>query len=448
MLQKAVAQTANTMTAAFAALRDPLDATELITRAQRRMNLVDFGSTPFQGPLEKLLRACREEAELSLLGRFVTRWDTIRFLSNLLRLREEERRAPKILEERIERPIFIAGLPRSGTTFLHSLLAEDYTNLVPRIWQLIHPYPLGPGPDRRPHRVARQLRIFGMIAPEFRRMHPIDASSPQECSEITAHVFASLRFDTTYHVPSYRRWLDETGHLNAYRFHKRFLQHLQHQTGVAGRWVLKCPDHIFALDALRAVYPDAGIVFVHRDPLAVLPSVTRLTEVLRRPFARHVDKLEIGRQDSDRWLAATELMRMAADEDRFEKPILHIHHLNLVSDPLETVATLYRHFGRTLDAPTSARIGRLVEAKPNGGYGTRRSRLEEYGLDPVAERDRYAPYVERFGIRPERSAGAARPGKGCAGLVKGRLADATEKVSPANPSKDHIAPGRSTRCAT
>ena len=404
MLQRAVSQAADTITAALAVMRDPLDANELIARAQRRTDLVDFGCTPFEEPLQKLLRACREEAELSLFGRFATRWDAVRFLSNLLRLREEERRAPKILEQRVDRPIFIAGLPRSGTTFLHSLLAQDPTNLVPRVWQLIHPYPSdepGAGPDLRPQRVARQLRMFGMLAPEFRRMHPIDASSPQECSEITAHVFASLRFDTTYHVPSYRRWLDETGHLDAYRFHKRFLQHLQHQIGVAGRWVLKCPDHIFALGALRAVYPDAGVVLVHRDPLAVLLSVARLTEVLRRPFSRHVDRREIGRQDSDRWLAATELMIEAADEERFEEPILHIHYLDLVRDPLETVATLYRHFGRTLDASAAARISRLVEAKPNGGYGTHRSRPEEYGLDPVVQRERYARYMERFGIRPE-----------------------------------------------
>jgi len=448
MLQKAVAQAADTIIAALADLRDPLGADELMTRAQRRMNLVDFGSTPFQEPLQNLLRACREEAELSLFGRFATRWDAVRFLSNLLRLREEERRAPKILEERIERPIFIAGLPRSGTTFLHSLLAEDDTNLVPRIWQLIHPYPISTGSDQRPRRVSRQLRVFGMLAPEFRHMHPIDASSPQECSEITAHVFASLRFDTTYHVPSYRRWLDETGHLDAYRFHKRFLQHLQHQAGLAGRWMLKCPDHIFALDALRAVYPDAGVVFVHRDPLAVLPSVTRLTEVLRRPFTRHVDKLEIGRQDSDRWLSATELMIEAADEEQFEEPILHIHYLNLVSDPLETVATLYRHFGRALDPHTAARIGRLVEAKPNGGYGTRRSHLEEYGLDPIAERERYARYVERFGIRLERKAGPVKPVKGSAALMPRRSAEAANKVGPADPRGDTIAPDRSTRCAT
>ena len=404
MLQRAVSQAADTITAALAVMRDPLDPNELIARAQRRTDLVDFGCTPFEEPLQKLLRACHEEAELSLFGRLATRWDAVRFLSNLLRLREEERRAPKILEQRVDRPIFIAGLPRSGTTFLHSLLAQDPTNLVPRVWQLIHPYPPdepGAGPDLRAQRVARQLRMFGMLAPEFRRMHPIDASSPQECSEITAHVFASLRFDTTYHVPSYRRWLDETGHLDAYRFHKRFLQHLQHQVGVAGRWVLKCPDHIFALGALRAVYPDAGVVLVHRDPVSVLLSVARLTEVLRRPFSRHVDRREIGRQDSDRWLAATELMIEAADEERFEEPILHIHYLDLVRDPLETVATLYRHFGRALDASAAARISRLVEAKPNGGYGTHRSHLEEYGLDPVVERERYARYMERFGIRPE-----------------------------------------------
>src|SRR5215472_3119705 len=417
MLQRAASQAVDSITAALAVMREPLSASELMTRAQRRMNLVDFGSTPFQEPLQNLLRACREEAELSLFGRFVTRWDAVRFLSNLLRLREEERRAPKILEERIERPIFIAGLPRSGTTFLHSLLAEDDTNLVPRIWQLIHPYPISSGSDQRPRRVSRQLRVFGMLAPEFRHMHPIGASSPQECSEITAHVFASLRFDTTYHVPSYRRWLDETGHLDAYRFHKRFLQHLQHQAAAPGHWVLKCPDHIFALGALRAVYPDAGIVFVHRDPLAVLLSVARLTEVLRRPFTRHVDKLEIGRQDSDRWLSATELMIEAADEEQFDEPILHLHYLDLVSDPLATVATLYRHFGRALDSATATRISQLVEAKPNGGYGTRRSNLEEYGLDPVIERERYTRYMKRFGIRPERRTGSARPVQGSAALV-------------------------------
>ena len=410
----AVFQVADILGDTFAPLRQPLGADELIALAHRRTGLTDFGKTSFQAPLTHFLRACFEDANLSLVGRIATRWDVVRFLSNLLRLADEEKQAPEILAQPIARPIFISGLPRSGTTFLHSLLAEDPANLVPRVWQLIYPYPPRNSrwrPDLRARRVARQLRLFGWLARDFRRMHPIDAASPQECSEITAHVFASLRFDTTYRIPSYRHWLDETGHLDAYRFHKRFLQHLQHQTVGGGRWVLKCPDHVFALDAIRAVYPDAGLVFVHRDPLAVLLSVARLTETLRRPFTRSIDRTEIGRQDSDRWLAATELMIAAAQRQRFAEPIFHVHYLDLVADPVGVVAALYRHFGDTLHPDASFRIGRLVEAKPNGGYGAHGSRLEAYGLDAALERERYARYMAHFGIQPEarwRSAQSAK----------------------------------------
>jgi len=397
-------QVADMLGDAFAPVREPLSADQLIALARRRTGLTEFGETAFLDPLQTLLRACYEDGNLSLVGRVATRWDVVRFLSNLLRLFDEEQRAPEILALPVDRPIFISGLPRSGTTFLHSLLAEDPANLVPCVWQLIHPYPprnSESGRDRRALRVARQLRLFGLLAPDFRRMHPIDAGSPQECSEITAHVFSSLRFDTTYRIPSYRHWLDKTGHLEAYGFHKRFLQHLQHQTADGGRWVLKCPDHVFALDAIRAVYPDARLVFVHRDPLAVLLSVARLTETLRRPFTRSIDKAEIGRQDSDRWLAATELMIAAAQEQRFAEPIFHVQYLDLVRDPVGTVAALYGHFGDALHPDAAARIGRLVEAKPNGGYGAHGSRLEEYGLDAVLERERYARYMAHFGIQPE-----------------------------------------------
>ena len=138
-------------------------------------------------------------------------------------------------------------------------------------------------------------QIRARLAPELSQVHPITAYSAQECTEITAHIFQSLRLDTTHRVPSYRRWLDRTGHRAAYRFHKRFLQHLQRQKG-PGRWILKCPDHLFALEAIGEVYPDARFVFLHRDPTMVLASVARLTEVLRRPFTRQLDRHDLGRQ--------------------------------------------------------------------------------------------------------------------------------------------------------
>ena len=385
---------------------------DLLERAQRRDGLADFGDTPFLEGLQMLLQACAEEADLSLFGRFVTRWDIVRFLSNLLQLRRRELMAPEILDQPIERPIFIAGVPRSGTTYLHRLLTNDPANRVPRIWQLIYPYPgpkTGRHRDRRQKLVARQLKIFKLLAPEFQNLHPIDANSPQECSEITAHIFSSLRFDTNYFVPSYRRWVDNTGHLEAYRFHKRFLQHLQHQTPAGDRWLLKCPDHVFALTAIRAAYPDARLVFVHRDPVRVLLSVTRLTEVLRRPFSRHVDQARLGRDVSDRWLAGTDLMIEAADQDAFDDRILHIYYCDLVSDPLRTVERLYDHFGLHFDGDVADRIRSVAYAEPNGGHGgTRRYSFETYHIDGGVERERYARYMARFDIahelqRPQRA---------------------------------------------
>ena len=251
--------------------------------------------------------------------------------------------------------------------------------------------------------------MFEMFAPEFRRMHPIRADSPQECSEITAHVFASLRFDTTYAVPSYRHWLDSAGHLDAYRFHRRFLQHLQHQSGGAGRWVLKCPDHVFAFDAIRAVYPDARVVFVHRDPLRVLLSAARLTEVLRRPFTRHIDRAALGQQECARWSVGSELMIDAADREPFAEPIFHIRHRDLVGNPLGTIKNLYRHFGLTLDAAAATRIEKLVDSSPNGGYGTNHYRFDTFEIDPVVARKRFGPYLTRFDINHE--PGGKLPGR-------------------------------------
>ena len=199
-------------------------------------------------------------------------------------LQDAATRTPSINDETIRQPIFITGLPRSGTTFLHRLMLTDPGNRAPTVWETIYPSPIAGSREQRIAKVARQLRAFDWLAPAFRALHPLEATSPQECSEITAHVFRSLRFDTTHHIPSYRNWLDAEvlRHLPAYRFHKRFLQYLQHQDGVACRWVVKCPEHLFALQSIRAVYPDARVVFVHRDPVKVLLSQSRLTEVLRR----------------------------------------------------------------------------------------------------------------------------------------------------------------------
>ena len=385
--------------------RRPLPPEKLVDLARRRSGLDDFGEWSFEEPLAVLLRSYYEEANLSAFGRIAVRWDMLRFLSNLLRLREEEKRNPAVLEERIDRPIFVLGLPRSGTTFLHNLLADDPGNLTPRCWQTLFPYPVGVqkngSRDRRAELTARQYSQFLLLAPELPSLHPLDAHAAQECIEITGHVFRSLRFDTTHYLPSFQQWLDDAGHLEAYRFHKRFLQHLQHQNG-GGQWILKSPDHIFALEALCEVYPDARFVFVHRDPMKVLPSVARLTEILRQPFTRKIDRLQIGQQVSNRWALGSKLL-IEADDWLKSSPerIMHVRYKDLVRDPFAIVTDLYRHFGMTLSGPGEQGLKRSIAERPDGGYGRNSYRFEDYGLNPAAERKHYSAYMAHFRMQPE-----------------------------------------------
>lgn len=387
--------------------REPFNAEQLMLDAQGRTGLDDFGNWSFQEPLRVLLKAYDEEANLTPFGRIAVRWDMVRYLSNLLRTRDEEKRIPRILETPIVQPTVILGVPRSGTTFLHNLLAHDPANLVPRCWQTIYPYP-----DRgrtsaysRSKAVARQFASFLRLVPELQSLHPLEADAAQECIEITGQVIQSLRFDTTHYVPAYAEWLEGAGHVEAYRFHKRFLQHLQHQNG-AGRWVLKSPDHIFALNALREVYPDARFVFVHRDPMRVLPSVARLTHVLRHPFTRKVDLMQIGRQVSDRWAEGAQLLIDASETLKVSpERVSHVQYRDLVRDPFKTVTAIYKHFGWTLTDQASARLRRAIDERPNGGYGRNEYRVEDYGLNPAAERKRYSSYVAHFRISPESIAG-------------------------------------------
>ena len=381
----------------------PLNPDPLIQIARRQTGLNDFGDPAIIDPLTRLLNACSSEASLSLVGRSATKWDIVRFLTNLLLIQDAAVRYPAIDATPIRQPIFITGLPRSGTTFLHRLMLTDPANRAPAVWETIYPSAVAGTAAQRIARVARQLKMFEWLAPEFRALHPLDATSPQECSEITAHVFRSLRFDTTYHVPSYRNWLDADvmRNLPGYRFHKRFLQYLQHQQGTAPRWVLKCPEHVFALQTIKAVYPDARMVFVHRDPVKVLLSQSKLTEVLRLPFTRRLDPKALGPDESRRWLDGTQRMIAVGDDAGLPDPVCHVHHMDLISDPVNTVESVYRHFGLTLRSETALAIDRYTAAKPQGGYGAHSYRFENHGLDEATERAKFRPYMVRFGVTAE-----------------------------------------------
>ena len=376
----------------------------LFAEAKRatRLDPTPFGDSNLIEALTALTSSLKEEASLSPFGRLAAGWDLKRMLSTFLMFADAEREDRTILTRPLARPIFISGLPRSGTTFLHGLLAADPANRAPRIWEAIYPYPKHRaaefGAGRR--KVQLQLGIFNRLSPGIRSLHPIAADAPEECIEFTSQVFRSPRFNDLYRAPSYRAWLDASGYDEGYRFLARFLRHLQGPAETPRRWVLKSPEHVFSFDALATVFPDAMLVLVHRDPGHVLVSAARLTELLRAPFTTTIDRREIGRSGADYWQTGMQRMIAIADDPAFPlRPYLaHVTYRSLVADPVGTIARIYGAFGLELSREAREAMAAKVARAPNGGYGANCYRPEEFGIDPERERERASVYTERFGV--------------------------------------------------
>jgi hypothetical protein len=373
------------------------EAERLIYGALKRAGRSNFSDLSFVQPLNILLKAYEEEADLSLFGRHTARCDVQRCLANLLRLDREEEEKPWIVTQTIRKPVFITGMPRSASTFLHMLLSLDPDNRVPRCWQLLHPYPVRNllPLDLRKVQTELQLLMFRCLAPKLSRMHHLSAHAPQECTDITAQIFQSIRFENTHRVPSYQAWIDRHGHHQAFLFHKRFLQHLDAWMP-RGRWILKSPDHVFALDAIRSAYPDAQIVFLHRDPLSVISSCAKLSEQLRRPFTHRLDAREVGRQVATRLGEAADHMLAAANRI---PDVLHLYYGEVTANPITAVRALYRHCGLALSPVAEQRMQAFL-AQPRHP-SARRHDFARFGLDAATLRDRFAAYIRHFTVPQE-----------------------------------------------
>jgi hypothetical protein len=382
-----------------------LDEKTLLDKARAQAGLDDFGDDSFREALQVLLQACETEADLSFVGRICVHGDSVRLLKNRLRLVADRRRHPGIAAEVIRRPLFITGLPRSGTTFLHALLAQDPAHRAPQVWEVMHPSPppekASYVSDPRITTTARQLKWLDLLMPDFETVHMIDARLPQECIAITSHDFRSYTWETMYAVPSYRAWHDRQDKRPVYEFHRQFLQHLQWRCP-GQRWVLKAPSHLLALPALLQVYPDACIVLTHRDPLKVLASCASFTEVLRRGFSDHVDKASLAQEVRQRWEEGAGLaVKHRQAQGEMQRQLFDVHYLELLRDPMSMVRRIYAHFDLELSASAETAMERFLLANPKNKGGVHRYSLEEFNLNPEAERSRFQFYLDFFGIEPE-----------------------------------------------
>jgi hypothetical protein len=377
-----------------------LQAEPLLESALRASGRPDFASRSFVPALKRLLASCNQEASLSPLGSLALRHDVLRCLRNLLRFDELEESCPALLAAPVRAPVLITGMPRSGTTFLHRLIVQDRSTIAPRLFHLVHPDVSHSGcvvSSLRKSAVRLQLALFRLIAPEFHALHPLGVDEPEECTDIIAQVFLSSRFESSYRVPSYSAWLHATGFLDAYRFHRRFLQHLQAHCPER-RWVLKSPDHVFALDEVRAIYPDARLIVIHRDPVRVLASVAKLTQVMRNPFTRRNDPLEIGKQVTASWIDGARRMTALSADDR---SILHLHYRWVVSHPLDAVDAVYRHCGLRLSEEAEYRMFHWLNRMQNARRASSRYDLANFGLNPHWLREQFRQYTDKFRVEIE-----------------------------------------------
>lgn len=376
----------------------------LVATACEEAGSDDFGEDGWQPGLQRLTDGLINEARLSAIGVEIAYLDIMRALKNRLGVIDWRKKHPEVSRKPITAPIFIVGQPRTGTTILYDLLAQDPELRAPLTWEVDAPCPV-PQPetyhtDPRIAQTQAGIELSEQIIPGFLAFHPMGALVGHECVRITAGEFVSMIFSVQYRLPSYYRWLlCEADHAGAYRFHRIFLQHLQ--SGLPGQWLLKSPAHLWHLDALLAEYPDALIVQTHRDPLNVISSIAALTHHLRRMASDESNIAECAAQSYEEIVVG--LQREMTMRDSGAVPagrVIDVLFTDFMNDPWTTINDIYRRLGRELRPDTAQRMRDFLAAHPGDGGGSRYT-WSDTGLDAADVRDRVSAYQDRYGVPTE-----------------------------------------------
>jgi hypothetical protein len=355
---------------------------DLHASASRRTGLTDFGPDDYTDGLAVLLASYAEEAGLTAAGAKATR----AFLRGILTARlcsaAAWREHPEYAQVAIAAPVFVTGLPRSGTTALQRLLAADPASQGLEMWLAQVPQPRPPRPTWADNPVFQYIQAgfsrHHEDHPEFMGVHYMAADQVEECWQLLQQSMRSISFETLAHVPGYSAWLREQDWTGAYRRHRSNLQMIGLHDGDR-RWVLKNPSHLFALGALLTVYPDALVIQTHRSPRTAIASACSLAAHASAGWSTTFAGPVIGRSQLDLWARGLSLFtaeRATRDQARF----YDVRYDDLVADPFGTVEAIYGHFGLPLTGAAADAIRSLAAAARAGGDSAHRYSLDEFGL--------------------------------------------------------------------
>lgn len=376
-----------------------LDPASLMAAAEEATGLLDFGEPSFREPLKVLVDSIEKEANLHALGRIITRTRLVSTLANRARIEEQFRRHPEIANESVSRPIVIAGLQRTGTTLLHRMLASDRRLRALASWEALSPAPLDPsgGADARRARAEQSEMALGYLAPDFFAIHPVEANAPEEDVLLLDLSLRSTVAEATLRVPTFSRWLEQQDQTPAYRSLERAMKLLLHERrpSPSARWVLKTPHHLEWLDVLFSVFPDATIVWTHREPRETIPSFCSMVAHGRGVFSDRVDPREVGAHWSKKIYRMVE-RGMAAREAAGERHFVDVRYEDLVRDPIGQARRIYAAADLSFERETEDGMKDLVKKQRKDRFGHHVYRAEDFGLTLGGIDEALAKYRERF----------------------------------------------------
>jgi hypothetical protein len=370
---------------------------DLLASARKVTGLHDFGDEDFLLPLRLLLEDFRERNHFTPMGRITVKTILHQQLCARLCLEQRFKLAPEIAQAPIDRPLIIAGLPRTGTTHLHNLLSRIPSLRYLPLWQTLHPAPPLPGrPDRRRQVTAFSMTMTHYILPLLMRMHELETDLPHEELTVCALCYRSFFFEGAFDVPGYRQWYASNEHEKGYDYLKRTLQILQQESAPEGRtaatrWVLKSPQHLDQLETILQVFPDAKLILTHRDPLrAVVSMITMMAYTSRQVY--RPTRL---RENAHAWVDRLEQMlrRSQAQVQRIPNAsVLNVDFNAFMADAEGTVRRVCEFAGVELDAAALAAVRDYLSKNVRDRHGRIEYRFEDLGLNEGEIRERFAFY--------------------------------------------------------
>ncbi len=375
---------------------------ELIEEAQRATGLTEFDSNSFREGLDVIVADVNqgEERPPQLLGRL--RYGLVKALGDRLKVWDALKQRPELLERPIKTPLFVFGLPRTGTTLLNNLLAADPHRRSPLKWELDDPVPpptadeLYTGP--RALAALEMDRKMHEMAPGANKYYRGSAIYPHECVWILAHDFRTLMWESAGKLPLYREWFFSADATPAYEYHKKFLQ--LHQADAPGIWNLKMPSHILNLETLLKIYPDAKLVWTHRDPYSATASLCSLISLGHMAYMGKIDKEWLG--ENYPWQAAEHARRGMASRDKLgEDRIIDVHYADMMRDPMGVMRKLYQQLGDELTPEAAASMQGWIDDNPQDKFGKHEYKLAQYGLSKEKLEPMFAEYLSRYPVEME-----------------------------------------------